>query len=171
MNVSHQHMGYVIDWGSGIDGIQNPPGHRNAMLNAAYNQLGIGTVDAGWNAGSFTNVQHLVNVFDSDAIVYGFVYDSDGQRQAGVTVEVRDGNGDLIGTATTDAIGAYTYIVTGSGTPATAVFSDGVLLSDPIALGAGNGNWFVDVQMIPEPSTSLCALLGVLTICLRRNRG
>lgn len=73
--VSLIHMGFGIDWGPGVDGIQSPPGHRNSMLSSTYDHLGIGIVDQGWTAGNVTQVQHFAAEFSTDPIVYGYVTD------------------------------------------------------------------------------------------------
>src|SRR5205085_559536 len=37
--------GFMVDWGMGTDGMQNPAGHRIDIMNAAYNEVGIAIVD------------------------------------------------------------------------------------------------------------------------------
>jgi uncharacterized protein YkwD len=37
--------GFMVDWGSGTDGMQSPPGHRENIMNAAYTEVGIGVTD------------------------------------------------------------------------------------------------------------------------------
>ncbi len=48
-NMIHGHAGFVIDWGDGNgpspgfgNGIQDPAGHRNVLLNALMKEIGIG---------------------------------------------------------------------------------------------------------------------------------
>ncbi len=43
-NVEHGHAGFEIDWGPGPGGIQTPPGHRNAIHNGQFTEVGIGVV-------------------------------------------------------------------------------------------------------------------------------
>lgn len=164
MNVNLMHMGFAVDWGPGTDGIQSPPGHRNSMLNGSFNSIGIGLVDDGWTGGDFTQVQHLATVSSTDPIVYGFAFDENGDPLAGVEVDVYDSSSSIIGSAMSDAIGAYTVILSGGDTPETAVYSDGALTSDALTLGSENGNWFLDVQMVPEPSIATFVIL--LSACL-----
>ena len=47
--IIHGHAGFVIDWGDGNgalagygNGIQNPAGHREVLLNSVYKEMGIG---------------------------------------------------------------------------------------------------------------------------------
>jgi hypothetical protein len=36
------HAGFNIDWGTGTDGTQDPPGHRNAIMSVNYNLTNVG---------------------------------------------------------------------------------------------------------------------------------
>ncbi|PYL00318.1 MAG: hypothetical protein DME19_05400 [Verrucomicrobia bacterium] len=44
-NVLHGHAGLNVDWGPGVGGMQNPPGHRNNIHNGNFREAGIGVVD------------------------------------------------------------------------------------------------------------------------------
>lgn len=37
----HAHGAFMIDWGSGPGGMQDPAGHRNAIMSGGYNEIGI----------------------------------------------------------------------------------------------------------------------------------
>ncbi len=144
------HMGFGVDWGPGIDGIQSPPGHRDSMLSTSYDHLGIGIVDAGWDAGRITQVQHFAAQFSADPIVYGYVTDEmTGSELSGVIVNVFDAGNNLLGTAITDARGAYTIRYTG-GTPDYTTY---VVSSAPAITGSGLGNsgsnYFLDAALSP----------------------
>lgn len=41
------HAAFVIDWGPGPAGIQNPPGHRNNIMSSTYREVGIGVLGLG----------------------------------------------------------------------------------------------------------------------------
>ena len=41
MDVVYAHAGFYIDWGYGPGGIQDPAGHRDAILSASYTEVGI----------------------------------------------------------------------------------------------------------------------------------
>lgn len=41
-NTWHAHAGFNIDWGNGPDGMQNPAGHRLAIHNPDFREVGIG---------------------------------------------------------------------------------------------------------------------------------
>lgn len=38
----HGHAGFVVDWGPGPGGVQDPPGHRQSNFEPAYREVGIG---------------------------------------------------------------------------------------------------------------------------------
>jgi hypothetical protein len=44
-SVFHGHAGFAVDWGTNANGMQNPPGHRNNMLDAGFREIGVGVVD------------------------------------------------------------------------------------------------------------------------------
>jgi Ca2+-binding RTX toxin-like protein len=41
----HAHGGFMVDWGNGPNGMQDPAGHRNSIMNAAYREVGLSAVD------------------------------------------------------------------------------------------------------------------------------
>ncbi len=167
LNTAQMHMGFAIDWGTGVDGIQSPPGHRNSMLSSTFEELGIGIVDLpSWNPGNYTQTQHFARTFSTDPIFYGYVTDcATGDENAGITVNVYDASGNLLGTTTTDARGGYTIEFAG-GTPAYATYNGE---QSTIALGTDGANFFLDAA-IPEPSSTLLLALATLAPTLRRRR-
>lgn len=142
------HMGFAVDWGPGVDGIQSPPGHRNSMLSTSYDHLGIGIVDAGWDSERITQVQHFATQFSTDPIVYGYVTDEmTGNELSGVLVNVYDAGNNLLGTATTDARGAYTIQYTG-GTPDYTTYAvSGAPAVTGSGLGNSGSNYFLDAAL------------------------
>jgi uncharacterized protein YkwD len=38
------HAAFMVDWGGPVDGMQNPPGHRNALMNGNFREVGIGII-------------------------------------------------------------------------------------------------------------------------------
>ncbi|MDP6635789.1 MAG: metallophosphoesterase [Phycisphaerae bacterium] len=40
----HGHAGFVVDWGNGIDGMQNPPGHRENIMDTKWVHVGIAAI-------------------------------------------------------------------------------------------------------------------------------
>ncbi|RKF14046.1 hypothetical protein D6850_12795 [Roseovarius spongiae] len=164
----HGHAGFVIDWGyddadysngdgTGTllsdwqtrgDGIQDPAGHRNALMNAGRTEIGIGVIqdtDPGTNVGEYVTTQHLgarhayapqfVGVVIDDADADGF-YDI-GEGMGGVTVTLTSGGVTL--STTTWAAGGW-QIAAPAGTW-TITFSGGGLTADVVTtatIGADN---------------------------------
>ncbi len=65
-SVFHAHAGFAVDWGITATGIQDPPGHRNAMMDAGYREVGLGLVpdsNPGTNVGPLVVTQHFGNRF------------------------------------------------------------------------------------------------------------
>ena len=44
-NVFYGHAGLNVDWGPGVNGMQDPPGHRNNIHTGSFREVGIGVVD------------------------------------------------------------------------------------------------------------------------------
>lgn len=171
LNVLWMHSGFAIDWGTGVDGIQSPPGHRNSMLSTTFTHAGIGILDAGWTIGDVTQVQHFAAQSSTDDIFYGFVSDCMSAIVAGALVEVFDAAGNSLGTATTDAKGAYTIQFSG-GTPAYAEYTNmGTTVTSDIALGSSGSNYFLDA-VVPEPSGGmLFGWIGLIAcLAIRRKK-
>lgn len=58
-NPWHGHAGFNIDWGNGPGGMQSPAGHRLAIHNAVYREVGIGVI-AGSKTSGLTTVGPLL---------------------------------------------------------------------------------------------------------------
>ncbi len=44
-SLEHAHAGFEVDWGDGgVGGMQDPPGHRRSIHNAAFREVGVGLV-------------------------------------------------------------------------------------------------------------------------------
>lgn len=119
-SIEHAHAGFYIDWGNGPNGMQNPAGHRNAILSPSYTQVGlaISTVPAGKSVGPLAITQHfaegpaepgpfLVGVAIDDKDNDDF-YDV-GEGLGGVTVTATGAGGTF--TTTTWASGGYALTV------------------------------------------------------------
>ncbi|MEO0485207.1 MAG: calcium-binding protein [Pseudomonadota bacterium] len=145
----HGHAGFIIDWGyddedivNGSirsdfadhgDGIQDPPGHRNSLMNAAFTEIGIGALDdsaddASDDVGPYSVTQNLGNRFNYTPQLLGVVIDDAdgddfydiGEGLGGITVTAVGSAGTF--STTTWASGGYqlelaagSYSVTFSG--------------------------------------------------------
>ncbi|MEL6957339.1 MAG: CAP domain-containing protein [Pseudomonadota bacterium] len=77
-DVEYAHAGFYIDWGFGPGGIQDPAGHREAMLNANYKEVGIAWIpenDSSTDVGPNLTTQHFGNRWDYEAQLLGVVID------------------------------------------------------------------------------------------------
>ncbi|TAG08217.1 MAG: PEP-CTERM sorting domain-containing protein [Verrucomicrobia bacterium] len=167
------HMALAVDWGTGTFGMQNPRGHRDSMMSTSFNSAGIGTLDAGWAAGSVTQVQHLANASLNSRIAYGFVYTdtSATTRAVGATVNIYDAANNVIGSGTTDSIGAYTVtLAANAATPVSADYTLGPITTPRHTLGNNGITYFLDAAVIPEPSSMLLVGMSMLGLCSRRQR-
>lgn len=140
----HGHSGMVIDWGDEDGngsapfgtGIQNPAGHRIALLDRQFKEMGIGfqsTLIPGGNinaTGPYVVTQHLGSryrldsgTYYSDAILTGSVYQdtiaadafyTPGEGLAGVPVNVYDDLTDtLLLSGLTNSAGGYNISLQG----------------------------------------------------------
>jgi uncharacterized protein YkwD len=111
-NPDHAHAGFIIDWGydtgetaatrSGGDGIQDPAGHRDALMVARYRQIGIDFLADSTGAtkvGPWLTTQVMGDPVDKAPRLLGVVHDdgdfdgaySMGEGVGGVSVSVTGG--------------------------------------------------------------------------------
>lgn len=124
-NVLYAHAGFYIDWGYGPDGIQDPAGHRLAMLDPEFTEVGIAfTANNGIKTGPFVTTHHYGRPFEGqdqlpNPILVGVAMDDRdgdafydiGEGIGGVTVTaVNQLSGDVF-TTTTWASGGYSLKV------------------------------------------------------------
>ena len=63
-SVLESHGAFAIDWGDDENGIQNPAGHRNAIMSSNYREVGIGILpekNLGTQVGTLLTTQHFAN--------------------------------------------------------------------------------------------------------------
>lgn len=134
--VVHAHAGFALDWGNTANGIQDPPGHRDNMMESSYREVGIRIATpgriAGHDVGPWVVTQDFGRRFSSGSFLVGVVFQdgssdgySPGEGLGGVTVRAVAGNGSAGApeyTTTSMTAGGYqlqapagTYAVTFSG--------------------------------------------------------
>ncbi|MFO1482973.1 MAG: CAP domain-containing protein [Verrucomicrobiaceae bacterium] len=141
--IIHGHAGFVIDWGDGNggspgygNGIQNPAGHREVLLDSLFKEVGIGFQDIaipGGNlnvTGPYVVTQHFATQyrFDganyfADAILTGSVYQdtiaadlfyTPGEGLAGEAINVyEDATGILVASGFSNSAGGFNIALTG----------------------------------------------------------
>ena len=96
----HGHAGFHIDWGNTETGIQEPPGHRIAIMNDAFTEIGLSAIaetDPGTSVGPMVVTQHFGSRFDYTPQLGGVVFDDlDGDG----FYDIGEGLGDITVTAT-----------------------------------------------------------------------
>ncbi len=149
-NMWHGHAGFVIDWGTGVDGIQDPAGHRDTLLDFRYREVGIDVLaenNPSTSVGPYLVTQDFGtrSALSSKGYIMGVVIndnDSDafydiGEAMAGVTVTAdRVGRNETY-TTTSMTAGGYqllvpngTYDVTFSGGGLNAPITTQIAVSD-----------------------------------------
>ena len=131
-SVIYGHAAFVIDWGFGPNGIQEPAGHRINMLDQGFQEVGISIVEES-NPATLVGPLVISQEFGrrgnyGNPAVVGVVYDdlnadgfyNAGEGLPGVTVELSGTNGTF--TTTSLSAGGYqvkvpsgTYMATASG--------------------------------------------------------
>lgn len=175
------HAALNIDWGIGPDGMQDPPGHRLAIMGS-YPNVGLALVpddDAGTEVGPLvfsgaymeadTNAPEHFNRF-----LVGTVWDDldlDGRYDAGEGVEgvtVMPNNGLYY--AVTSAGGGYAIPILSSGLYQVQ-FSGGPLTQPRLhSVSFGAESKLLDV-LAPEPSRLLLLVAGAVALALAGRRG
>ncbi|MBU3076984.1 CAP domain-containing protein [Sphingomonas quercus] len=100
----YAHAGFMVDWGDGANGMQNPAGHRDNIMNARFNEVGIGvliesnpatpvgpnvvTQDFGVRSGAG---RYLLGVAYTDRDHDGFYSAGEGRGDLAVTISGRAG--------------------------------------------------------------------------------
>ena len=165
----HGHAGFYIDWGFGPDGIQDPAGHRDAILNPTYSDIGISALaetDGSTSVGPLVVTQHFGAQFGSDAKLTGVVIDDAdnddfydiGEGLGGVTVSAVGSAGSFStltfasgGYTLEVPDGAYTVTFTGGGLGGT-VMTDVVVAGQNIKLDAEVDDVSTPLPDTPPPS-------------------
>ncbi|NEX46607.1 CAP domain-containing protein [Pseudotabrizicola algicola] len=153
----YAHAGFYIDWGNSPTGIQQPAGHRDAILNRNYQEVGMGVLsenDPATRVGPYIvtqnfgarrdYVQQLVGVVFDDADGDRF-YDA-GEGLGGIGVTVAGSQGSY--STTTWASGGYqlalpagTYTVTFAGGSLPGVHSQQITIgTENVKLDVNSGD-------------------------------
>ena len=116
------HSGFFIDWGFGPGGMQDPAGHRVAIMNGRFTEIGIAAVaenDPSTSVGPSVVTQHFGTTHAPQTYLLGVVTndrDNDGLYDAGeglggITVTLTNGAGQSLTTQSWSS-GGYQVAVT-----------------------------------------------------------
>ncbi len=123
-SVEFGHASMAIDWGSGPNGIQNPAGHRDALLSPLYREVGIAIDDEAnpnTTVGPSVVTQEFANrtTLNGKAWLLGVAFaDGNGNKfynagegVKGLTVRVTKTNSDLVTNVQTADAGGYQVLL------------------------------------------------------------
>jgi uncharacterized protein YkwD len=108
----HGHAGFVVDWGNGIDGMQNPPGHRNNIMSPLWVDVGIAAIaesDVNTEVGPYVVTQDFGKSWPvDDPYLVGTIW-------ADANADGKFDGGEGFGGVSVQAVGAATYSTTSWG--------------------------------------------------------
>jgi len=162
----YAHAAFAIDWGGKTGGIQDPPGHRNNLMNPAFREIGIGILredDAQTGVGPLVVTQNFRRGRLAEPYLLGVVFhDADGNGRydageglGGLPVRVQGTGGEFA--AQTMSAGGYQLNVP-AGTYTVTVFpADGLapLVVDQVIVAGQNvkADFAVDPNSPQSPDT------------------
>lgn len=119
-DILYAHAGFFIDWGAGIGGMQTPAGHREAILNGNFTEVGIDwstQLSPGSQIGPNVTTQHFGTTYGYEAKLIGVVIDDldnddfydIGEGMGGITITAVGTNGTFV--TTSWASGGYQIVL------------------------------------------------------------
>jgi hypothetical protein len=158
-SVWYGHAGFEVDWGTGVGGMQVPPGHRLNIHQANFREVGIGVV-VGQNAsvGPQLVTQDFADSIDAKPFITGVAYHDfndnsfydPGEGIAGVRVYVTGSSAHAI----TAGSGGYSVPVPGDGSYQVLFTSANGATLDQLAV-AVSARRNVKVDFVPKYSPSM----------------
>jgi hypothetical protein len=138
-SVLEGHAAFMVDWGQGPNGMQEPAGHRDNIMSPDFREIGIGITQENDNA---TSVGPLVITEDFGArgdikaLILGVAYNDSDHN---VFYTVGEGLGNLTATlgavsATSSASGGYTLETNNYGTQSIAFSGAGLASAVSVSL-------------------------------------
>lgn len=198
--IIHGHAGFVIDWGDGNgaspgygNGIQNPAGHREVLIDSLFKEIGIGFQSIaipGGNVnaiGPYVVTQHFATQyrFDgasyfADAILTGSVYQdtiaadlfyTPGEGLAGEAINIyNDATGILVASGFSNSAGGFNISLAGltDGVVYRVEAPDTGLAPQTFTLTAHIENYGADVTFYDNVYSSFMVVPepGSLLLCL-----
>ena len=162
---AYAQAGFVIDWGSGTDGMQSPRGHRNNLISGNFKELGISITpenDPATGVGPLVVTEDFGDRFNrTNSSVLGVVFTdttSDhfynaGEGNSGVDLSLSGSAGTF--TTTTWATGGYQFDNVPAGSYTLSIAGPGISTSywtRTITVGAANLKSDFDLTQQPKSS-------------------
>ena len=126
----YAHAGFMVDWGQGPGGMQDPPGHRQSIMDSGLREVGIGIVSESspsTDVGPLVTTEAFGSRFNSGSFILGAAYNdiinddfyTVGEGVGSLTVSL--GGASVVSwdsggyTLQTFATGAQTVVFSGAG--------------------------------------------------------
>lgn len=155
-SVLHGHAGFYVDWGNGPGGMQQPRGHRDAIMNPGYREVGVGVVlGRNGNVGPQLVTQDFASAPGAKPFITGVVYyDLNtngaydlGEGLGGVAVTAAG----VAGSAVSAGSGGYALPVAGNGGYTVQFAAAGGSPANLPATVAANQNAKLDLALTYPP--------------------
>lgn len=171
----HAHAGFMVDWGTGTNGMQNPAGHRNTIMNATYTEVGISITGESTTAnplgpmvitqdfGTRSNTVFLLGVAYNDTDRNGFYSVGEGVEGLQITTATgsRVAGAASGGYSLQTAAGAQTFTLSGGGLAGSVVVK--ATIAGNLKLDVVNGNTLLSSGSITVESGAIAELRGLGT--------
>lgn len=183
----YAHAGFMVDWGNGPNGMQDPPGHRLSTMNADYREIGIGVVaesDPATQVGPFVVTENYgLRQHSPQVFLLGVAYadgDSDGfyslgEGRPGMLVSSAGANNHTTpsgGYALELAAGSRSITFSGAGLEMPMVVSANLPDGTNAKLDArGNATLLTSVDLSVISGVNQLIALGIGNIALTGNDG
>ncbi len=172
-DVQHGHAGFLIDWGNTPTGIQDPPGHRDNLIDARMREIGISVLrddDPSTDVGPLVATQHLAADFADGPFATGVIHRdlngddfyAPGEGLSGVNVELQGLDGRVLAASESYRSGGYRLDISDLRPGSYQIVisdPDPVYWSGPIEISATDQNIAIDVT---DPQHSIDSLSRVL---------
>lgn len=159
-SVVHGHAGFFVDWGNGPGGMQQPRGHRDAIMNAGYREVGVGVVlGTNGDVGPQLVTQDFASAPGAKPFITGVVYYDlntngsydPGEGLGGVAVTAAG----VTGSAVSAGSGGYALPVAGNGGYTVQFAAAGGSPANLPATVAANQNAKLDLALsYPPPAVT-----------------
>lgn len=162
-SVAYAQAGFIIDWGSGTDGMQSPRGHRNNLISGGFKELGISIIEENNPAtqvGPLVVTQDFGNRFNrTNSSVLGEIFTdinsnqfyNAGEGNSGVNITLTGAAGTF--TTTSWASGGYQFDNVPAGAYSLSIAGPGISTSywtRSVTVGANNIESDFDLSQQPK---------------------
>ena len=147
----YAHAAFMVDWGQGPNGIQDPPGHRNSIMNGALREVGIAQVaesNPSTQVGPQLVTQDFGARFGTGSFIVGVAYNDANANRFYTPGEGLGGLSVSLGGGSTSSAASGGYALESFANGAQTISFSGAGLSGPVSVSvslAGAANIKIDV--------------------------